>query len=157
MAAASTVQRVDARAYGARDETSTKMPTVYDFSIGVQRELPWNIVVETSYVGNRQSHQPVSFDLNAVPVGTAWQSQYVDPRSAGYNFAGAISASNPGPPLPGSNAVDSVAMRPFRGLAALTMQPNVGTNRYDSWQTSVNKRFGHGLTRRWAHKWAQRY
>jgi hypothetical protein len=119
---------------------------VYDFSVGVQRELPWNIVIETSYVGNRQQHQPVIFDLNYVQLGTAWQAQYVDPHSAGYNFYGPISASNPGPPLPGSNAMDSVVMRPNRGHAALTFNPNVGVNRYDSWQTSINKRFGQGLT-----------
>lgn len=146
MGAASTVQRIDARGYGVRDEGGIKMPTVYDFSLGVQRELPWNLVLETGFVGNLQRHQPVTFELNAVPRGTAWKAEYIDPRSAGYNFQGAISASNPGPALPGSNAMDAVVMRPFRGLAALNFQPNVGNNSYRSWQTTLNKRFGQGLT-----------
>jgi hypothetical protein len=64
----------------------------------------------------------------------------------GYNFAGPISASNPGPALPGSNAVDQNLMRPYRGHAAVNMQPNVGNNRYDSLQITLNKRFGAGLT-----------
>ena len=142
----STVQRVDARGYGARDETAQKMPTVYDFSLSVQHEFPWKMVIDVGYIGNLQRHQPVSFELNAAPFGTAFRSEFLDPRSVGYNFAGPISASNPGPALPGSNAVDQNLMRPYRGHAAINMQPNVGNNRYDSLQTALNKRFGAGLT-----------
>ena len=53
----------------------------------------------------------ISLIHDAVPFGTAWQQQYVDPRSAGYNFYGPVTASNPGP-LPGSNSMDAVVMRP---------------------------------------------
>lgn len=152
---ASTVRRIDARAYGARDETPQRMPTVYDFSLTVQRELPWLLVLDAGYVGNIQRHQPVSFELNAVPLGAAFRPEYIDPRSVGYNFAGPISASNPGPALPGSNAMDQNLMRPFRGHASINFQPNVGNNRYDSMQATLNKRFGSGLTLSAAYTWSR--
>jgi hypothetical protein len=151
----STVRRIDARAYGARDETAQKMPTVYDYSLTVQRELPWLLVLDIGYVGNLQRHQPVSFELNAVPLGTAFKAEYVDPRNVGYNFAGPISASNPGPALPGSNAMDQNLMRPFLGHASINIQPNVGNNRYDSLQATLNKRFGGGLTLSAAYTWSR--
>jgi hypothetical protein len=152
---ASTVQRIDPRAYGARDETAQKMPTVYDYSLTIQRELPGLFVIDFGYVGNLQRHQPVSFDLNAVPLGAAFKPEFIDPRSVGYNFAGPISASNPGPALPGSNAVDQNLMRPYRGHAAINMQPNVGNNRYDALQATLNKRFGGGLTLSAAYTWSR--
>jgi hypothetical protein len=151
----STVQRIDARAYGARDETPQNMPTVYDYSLTVQRELPGKFIIDAGFVGNLQRHQPVSFELNAVPFGTAYKAEFVDPRSVGYNFAGPITASNPGPALPGSNAVDQNLMRPFRGHASINIQPNVGNNRYDSLQGSLNKRFGAGLTLSAAYTWSR--
>ena len=151
----STVQRLDAKAWGARDETPQKMPTVYDFSLTVQRELPGKLVIDVGYIGNLQRHQPVTFELNAVPFGTAFKVEFVDPRSVGYNFAGPITASNPGPALPGSNAMDQILMRPYRGHAAINYQPNVGNNRYDSMQLTLNKRFGAGLTLSAAYTWSR--
>ncbi|MCC6862939.1 MAG: TonB-dependent receptor [Bryobacterales bacterium] len=152
---ASTVRRIDPRAYGARDETAQRMPTVYDYSISVQRELPGMFVVDIGYIGNLQRHQPVSFELNAVPLGEAFKPEYIDPRSVGYNFVGPISSSNPGPALPGSNAVDQNLMRPYRGHGAINIQPNVGNNRYDSLQATLNKRFGGGLTLSAAYTWSR--
>ena len=150
-----TVQRLDAKNWGARDETPQKMPTVYDFSLTVQRELPGKLVVDLGYIGNLQRHQPVIFELNAVPFGTAFKAEFVDPRSVGYNFSGPITAANPGPALPGSNAMDQVLMRPYRGHGAINFQPNVGNNRYDSMQLTLNKRFGAGLTLSTAYTWSR--
>jgi hypothetical protein len=140
-----TVAPITIRAFGVRDESSRAIPTVYDYSVSVQRELPFAMILEAAYVGNIQRHQPIQFNLNAIPLGTAFQPQYVDPRNAGYNFFGPITASNPGA-LPGSNTVDNSVMRPYRGFDALNMNANVANVNYNSLQVTVNKRFGHGLT-----------
>jgi hypothetical protein len=150
----SSTRRIDARAYSARDESDVKMPRVYDFSLGIQRELPLKLVFEIGYVGNLQRHQPVTFELNAVPFGTAWQAKYVDPRSTGYNFSGPVTAANPGA-LPGSNTQDAVVMRPYQGLGAISGQPFVANNRYDSLQSTVNRRFSGGLTMSAAYTWGR--
>jgi hypothetical protein len=144
MAATSTVQPIAARGFGARDETNNNVPTVYDYSVAVQRQLFGDLVVDVAYVGNSQRHQPVNFDLNAVLPGTAFDPQYIAANNAGFNFAGPITAANPGP-LPGSRAMDPVVMRPYRGLGALIMTSNIANVRYDALQVNVSKRLSHRL------------
>lgn len=140
-----TVQRISPGNFAARDASTRKAPTVYDYSISMQREIPFKMVLDVAYVGNLQRHQPINFNLNAIYPGTAFLPQYLDSTNAGYNFYGPVTASNPGP-LPGSNAMNAIVMRPYQGLNTITATANVGNNRYDSLQVSVNKRFGSGLT-----------
>jgi hypothetical protein len=129
----------------ARDPSTRHPQTVYDYSISVQHELPFNTVIDVAYVGNLQRHQAVEFNLNTITPGTAFSPAYVDPTNAGYNFFGPITASNPGP-LPGSNAVNALIMKPFQGYNTINDTANVGNNRYDSLQVSAQKRFGNGLS-----------
>ncbi len=150
----SSVRRISPRAFGAYDESSNASPTVYDYSISLQRELPFNMVLDVAYVGNIQRHQTMQFNMNQVLPGVSYQAQHMDPRLAGNNFFGPISASNPGP-LPGTQAVDSNLMRPYVGFGALNLITNVGNGHYDALQWSVNKRLSHGLTFMVSHTWSK--
>jgi hypothetical protein len=141
----SGLQRISPRSFGVRDESSNKMPTVYDYSFSVQRELPWAMVLDLAYIGNIQRHQNVLFNINNVIPGAGYDPQYVDSRVAGSNFAGPVSASNPGA-LAGSNLLDSNLVKPYRGFDALNLTANVANAVYNSLQSSLNKRFGQGLT-----------
>jgi hypothetical protein len=129
----------------ARDPSTKKPQTVYDYSISVQREIPFKMVIDVAYVGNLQRHQAIEFNLNTILPGTTFNPAYVDPTNAGYNFYGPITASNPGP-LPGSNAMNAIVMRPYRGYNTINDTANVGNNRFDSVQVAAQKRFGHGLS-----------
>jgi hypothetical protein len=149
-----TVRRLSPQNFGAMDESSNAVPTVYDYSLSIQRELPGNMVFDIAYIGNIQRHQTIQFNINQVLPGTSWLPQFIDPRLAGNNFAGPVSASNPGP-LPGTQAVDSNLMRPFRGLGTLNLITDVGNNRYNSLQTQITKRYGHGLTFQLVHTWSK--
>jgi hypothetical protein len=140
-----TVAPIPRLSLGARDEGSNKVPTVYDYSISVQRQLPFQLLADVAYVGNIQRHQPIQFNLNAVPLGAAFLPQYVTPGNAGYNFLGPVTASNPGA-LPGSNAMDPSVMRPYPGFDSLTVNENAANVHYNSLQVSLAKRFGHGLS-----------
>ena len=80
-----------------------------------------------------------------MPLGTAFQPQYIQPGNAGYNFYGPVTASNPGA-LPGSNAEDPSVMRPYPGFNTLNMLENGANVHYNSLQATLDKRFGHGLT-----------
>ncbi len=144
LAGGSGVSRISPASYAARDASSQKSPTVYDYSFSVQHELPFKMVGDVGYIGNLQRHQSINFNLNAILPGTAFQPQYVDSTNAGYNFYGPITASNPGP-LPGSNSENALVMRPYQGFNTLTATANVGNNRYDSFQANLSKRFGSGL------------
>ncbi len=145
LSAPSNVTPIGILSLGATDTSSRKVPTIYDYSLSVQRLLPGQMLLDVAYVGNLQRHQPIQFNLNAVPLGTAFQSQYIDPSNPGSNFAGTISASNPGP-LPGSNAADPSIMRPYPGYNSLTMNENSGNAHYDSLQVTVVKHMSHGLS-----------
>jgi hypothetical protein len=145
LSSGSTVSRISPGNYAARDASTRKEPTIYDYSISMQHEIPFKMVVDVAYVGNLQRHQAINFNLNAIPPGTAFLPNFVDSTNAGYNFFGPITATNPNP-LPGSNSMNPIVMRPYQGLNTLTATANVGNSTYDSLQISVNKRFGHGLT-----------
>ena len=150
----STVNRISPRNFGSIDESSNAVPTVYDFSLSVQRELPGSMVLDVGYVGNLQRHQPIVFNINQILPGTSWKPEFIDPRVAGNNFNGPVSASNPGA-LPGTRNVDNNLMRPFRGFGTLNHYTAVGNARYSSLQTSLTKRYGQGLTFQFVHTWGK--
>jgi outer membrane receptor protein involved in Fe transport len=150
----STVKRLSPRAFGAIDESSNAVPTVYDYSLSVQRQLPSEMVLDVAYIGNVQSHQTIQFNMNQVLPGTSWKPEFKDPRLAGHNFAGAVSSSNPGP-LPGTQAVDNNLMRPFRGFGTLNLITNIGNGWYHSLQWGVSKRYSRGLAFQFVHTWSK--
>ena len=140
MAATTTVQPIQAKTIGARDEFSEgRLPTVYDYSLSAQHQLSNTLVLDVAYIGNRQTNQPIDFNLNAIPLGTAFKPEFVDPRVAGSNFAGPVSAANPGT-LPGTNTMDPIVMRPYRGFDSLLMTANIANVTYNSLQLSLSKR-----------------
>ena len=63
-----------------------QIPTVYGFSLGVQRELPAQIGLDVSYVGNRARHLQYQYNLNALPVGA--QVGAANPQPFYANFMG---------------------------------------------------------------------
>ena len=146
LAAGSGTSRISAPSTVTARDPSTRHPqTIYDYSISVQREIPFKSVIDVAYVGNLQRHQAVEFNLNAIAPGTAFNSAYVDSTNAGYNFYGPITASNPGP-LPGSQAMNALVVRPYQGYNTINDTANVGNNRFDSLQVQLRKRFGNGLS-----------
>ena len=141
LATPSAVKPLIPRSVGARDEINAgRVPTVYDYSMSVQQQLFARLVLDVAYIGNSQRNQPINFNLNAIPPGTAFRPEFIDPRVAGSNFAGPISATNPGPALPGTNIMDPLVMRPYRGFNTLMMTSNIAEVKYDSLQVSVGNR-----------------
>ncbi len=59
--------------------TDGKVPTTYNFSGGIQRELPLNILLDVSYVGTQSRHLVENIPFNAVPFGSAWLPENQDP------------------------------------------------------------------------------
>ena len=56
----STVNRISPRIFGAIDESSNAVPTVYDFSLSIQRAAAGvDMVLDVAYIGNMQRHQPM--------------------------------------------------------------------------------------------------
>jgi hypothetical protein len=94
-----------------------KHPTAYTWSAGVQRELPYGIVVDATYVGRRGLYLQRERNINQLQPGTI--------------------QANPN--------VNIAALRPYKGYGALRIAENAGNSRYNSLQLSADKRYSNGF------------
>jgi carboxypeptidase family protein len=119
----STVRRID---------DFTNPPVVYNWSLGVQRDIGWNLIGDAAYVGNAARNQRVDRAINGRPYGYQYQASSLDPTNV---------VGNQAQPLPDE------FLRPYRGYAAITQREFSGYSDYHSVQFSVNRRRSNdGLT-----------
>lgn len=127
-------------------------PAVYTYSLGVQRKLWFQTVVDVSYVGSQSRHLPRRSNLNAIPFGTTFRAAAQDPTK----YAGGIIPTTE-PNLPtayqaaqvsfsGTNALSLDFLRPYQGYGDITYNNFDGNSTYNSLQVSVQRRFTRGLT-----------
>ena len=117
------------------------LPTTYNWSIGIQREIPWGMVLDIAYVGNTYKHgfnsAPNGLELNAVAPFTTWTPQggtnprFVDPTSS----SGALYSTN---------LIRS--MVGYKGIGQIPLFVNNGTSSYNSLQVQLNRRVGRSVT-----------
>ena len=94
-----------------------KHPTAYMWSAGVQREIPFGIVADVTYVGRRGLYLQRERNLNQMQPGTI--------------------QTNPG--------VNVAALRPYLGYGAIRLSENAGKSIYHSLQLSAVRRYSNGL------------
>jgi hypothetical protein len=92
--------------------TDYKIPTVYSYSFDIQRQLPFQTVLDVGYVGNGGRHLSYGRELN-----------YVAPE---------IQAAHQG--------VDLRPYYPYRGLGSITIVEPSATSEYNSLQLSLRRR-----------------
>jgi hypothetical protein len=130
------------------------VPNVHQFSVGVQRELPWRVSLEATYAGSR------SYDLEAgfgaynepsaafqaqcdVTLGgsrTLCDQQLPNPYFGVAGFEGTTRFTNP-------TLSRFELNRPFPAFGGITRnQNNIGKLIYDSAQFVANKRWTKGVT-----------
>ena len=100
-------------------------PVVYNWSIGMQRDVGFNLIADAAYVGNAGRNQLVTVDLNGRPYGYAYQPSSLDPT----NVSGGQAQ-----PLPDD------FLRPYQGFARIQQREFTGYADYHSLQLSVNRR-----------------
>jgi hypothetical protein len=109
-----------------------KIPTTYAFNIGMQRKLPFESVLDVSYVGTTGSHLLQRRNINAPAYGAAYLPQNQDPTAASSD-------------VPGARALPVDLLRPYQGFGNIQyIEPSSSSN-YHSLQTSINRRFSRGL------------
>jgi hypothetical protein len=117
-----------------------KVPSSWQWNVGVQRVLPWAMAVDFSYVGNHGYNRLGSFqggstvNLNAVDFGTAYLPQYQN-----------TTLTNPSS-IPGANALSTNLLRPYPGLGNINQQTTEFEDTYHSLQMSLNRRFRNGFS-----------
>jgi hypothetical protein len=108
------------------------IPTTSSYSLGIQTKLPFQLVLDTSYVGSKSWHLLDKRNLNAIPYGTTFLPQNQDPTNAGAK------------PF-GSGALAANFLRPYIGYGDIAIHEFTSTSNYNSLQVSLNRRFVNGL------------
>jgi hypothetical protein len=129
-----------------------ELPTVYTYSLSVQRNIGWGTVVDVAYVGTLSRHLPRQRNLNAIPYLTTFTRVAQDPtRFSG----GVIPAVEPGLPaaysqagfnFSGANALPVDFLRPFPGYGDINFRSFDATANYNSLQVGVTRRFAANFT-----------
>jgi hypothetical protein len=110
-----------------------KMPTTYAFNLGVQYKLPFESVLDVSYVGTTGSHLLQRRSINAPAYGAAYLLQNQDPTL------------RQDPNNPGASALPVDLLRPYQGFGQIQYIEPASSSNYHSLQTSINRRFSKGL------------
>lgn len=101
------------------------LPSVMNFSIGVQRELGFHTVLDASYVGSLARNIVYEQNINPIPMFA-----HFDPRNVD---------STTGSPLPDNY------LRPYLGMGNIIMEGFGATSNYHALQVAVNRRMSHGI------------
>ena len=101
-----------------------KPPMVYNWSIGVQRDVGFNLIADAAYVGNAQRNQLMSYAINGRPYGYAYLPSSLDST----NVVGGQAQ-----PLPND------FLRPQQGWGSITNRQFTGYSDYHALQLSVNR------------------
>lgn len=112
-------------------EPDAKIPSTYAFNLGTQYKLPFDTVLDVSYVGSMGHHLPRYRQINSTPFGSAFLPANQDPTKA--------KTTN------GSNALPDVLYRPYPGYGNIRYTEFAENSNYHSLQISANRRFSKGL------------
>jgi len=102
-----------------------KVPTVYNFSIGIQRDIGYKTVLDVAYVGALGRHLLQERNINTLPYGAHFLASNLD--------------STTGRPLPDTFLV------PYSGYSSIQIDEFASTSNYHSMQVQLNRRFTRGL------------
>ena len=110
-------------------KSNYKLPTSYQFSLGIQQSLGEKTVLSVAYVGNQNRHQSYRNETN-LPSPSV---------------------------LPGliNNTVQFNNVAPYPGYGYIQLYENAGTSHYNSLQTSVNSRLSRDLSFQAAYTWSK--
>ena len=106
-------------------ELNSKTPTIYNFTLGIQREIGFKTVLEVSYVGSFARHLGQTININDIPDGAKLGTNNISP-------------------VTGSRLPDEF-LRPYRGYGDITMVTWAGTSNYNSLQVQANRRYTRGF------------
>jgi hypothetical protein len=103
-----------------------KMPTVYQYSFGIQRNIGFKTVADVAYVGNVGNHLGDTRNINAIPYGARFLPQNQDPTT--------------GKPLP------DAFLLPYLGMGSIPYMEFGSNSNYNSLQAQLKHSFTHGLS-----------
>jgi Carboxypeptidase regulatory-like domain/TonB-dependent Receptor Plug Domain len=138
-----------------------QIPTVYSYSLGVQREAGWGVSYDIAYVGTQSRHLITARDINVIPYGTAFTKAAQNPANFPGNVVPDVEPNLPpeyaaaGYSFSGSYAYASDYLAPYHGYDQLPYIKFDGNANYNSLQASLQRRFSHGLTFGAVYTWSK--
>jgi hypothetical protein len=111
------------------------LPTVMNYSFGVQREVGFHTVVDAAYVGSLGRHLVYERNINPIPMFAHFDPKNADPTTNS--------------PLPDNY------LRPYLGMGNITMEMFGATSNYHALQVSVNRRMSHGIQYGVSYTWSK--
>ena len=99
-----------------------KRPVTYNYTLGIQKELVSHIVMDVAYVGSKTYHNNYDYNLNILPMGVRFRPESRDLTTA-------------------SSPLPDQFLRPIIGFGDINMSGPGTSQRYDSLQVQVNRRF----------------
>ena len=131
-------------------EVNSKRPTIYNYQIGIQRDIGYKTIIEISYVGSQSRHLGERRNINGVPDAAKWLD--VNPQNrnpfASVTPNGPCSTTVLTDPKQCVHPLGALAdnfLRPYRGYADITLATWSGNANYNSLQVQVNRRYTHGF------------
>ena len=118
------------------------IPRTYEYSIGIQRELPWNMVTEVSYAGSQTVHDAMSTQFDAVSYRDFLLGQQ-DPAYLNHRVPNPFSGILPSNSDLGGGPEITIynLLRPYPIFNGITETTNPWAHyRYDSLQVMLEKR-----------------
>jgi hypothetical protein len=112
-------------------------PAVYNWSLGIQREIGFNTVLDVAYVGSVGRHLLQRRDLNAVPYGKRFEEASIDPTVGGTT------------PYPDN------FLRPYIGYGSINYTEFAGNSNYHSLQIQANRRVTTNLAFGLSYTWSK--
>jgi hypothetical protein len=113
-------------------------PAVYNFSLGVQRDIGFKTVLDVSYVGSLGRHLMQRRSINSVPYGGRFQASAIDQTVSG----GAT-------PLPDN------FLRPYKGYGDINYIEFASNSNYHALQAQANRRVSTSLAFGVAYTWSK--
>ncbi len=128
-----------------------KIPKVYNYSFGVEQQLPWQVVLDVFYAGNYAQDIEVSKGINALPVSDFALGSTVLTQNVSNPLAGLIPSNSA---LNGRTISYQNLLVPFPEFGSITEANNsYGTSSYNSLQVNGQKRLSAGLQMRASFTW----
>jgi hypothetical protein len=116
-----------------------KLPVATQYSFGIQRQLSQAAVLNVSYVGSSNYHQPDQRNINTLPLDSPQRLAVCGGNCASSGASGSLNAD---------------PYRIYPGFSNITMTEAASQSNYNSLQVSVNWRNSHGLSLQGAYTWS---
>lgn len=124
-------------------DPAPQIPMNHQFSFGVQREIPWKMSLDVSYIGSRTRKLITSQSINEVSASDLAQGAAYLNAQVPNPMAGLIPSNAA---LNGATIVRSQLLRPFPQFTGLTQdRMTIGRAWYNSLQVRLEKRLTNGL------------